>query len=268
MEGDFLFGTTVLQFDSENRSVKIYDINILSNSRNTRLKHNIPNIYDITDIGDIKSFIKGKRLIAIYEGEEVYIRFLKLPHVRKGAIDNLINHELNFIFKNIDDISYTYEILRRTKKEMELMVFCINTDKNRMLEKYFNRNIIRGVFLIQSFFISYIFSQIENDTFICTFIYGSHLYIAGCLKGKTFFNNIIRNFDGNLITFTGKLQIAQDKFSQTEIKYTETRCITIYFLNFDYKSVFEETSKKYNCISLGKIDEKDLISSLLPRRTL
>ncbi len=79
--------------------------------------------------------MEKRKLYLILEGERVYAKFITLPRINsRNKINELIRNELIYEFNNIDNILYSYDILRKNKTSMEGIIFCINIGNNKILK--------------------------------------------------------------------------------------------------------------------------------------
>lgn len=108
---------------------KLYESKSLTNYNLDALNYRI-------DKEKLKIDLKKKRLYLLIEGEELFIRMMTIPKVSKDKIYSMIKSELEYYFKSIKEIVFTYTITGINNKNIELLVFCINADKLSLLKNF------------------------------------------------------------------------------------------------------------------------------------
>jgi hypothetical protein len=147
---------------------------------------------DIPNIEDFKIDIKNKNLYVLVEGEAVYIKKVVLPVVKKYLIYDMIKSELRYYYKNINNIAFTYKLIKKDKFNMEILVFCIKGNSLDILENSITNNIhLKKVNLIQFCFKNYYASKINVKNYIFIFYYKCDLYFLICCDNEIVANNII-----------------------------------------------------------------------------
>jgi hypothetical protein len=203
---------------------------------------------NIVSIKGIKVNLKNRNLVILAHGEEVYVMLMKLPRVNRTNIFKIIREELKNKFKRTDDIMFSYDIIRRCKYNLEVMVFCMNYRNGKVIEECHNAGFhIAGIVPIQFYIWENYKDKIKSENYIFVLMRNEVLYFIACHKCKMIFNNVFKNIKKD--DFFDILEQFQMKLSilMTDFKFTY-----IYFVGFPYKDTIEEVSKQYICKDFGK----------------
>lgn len=203
----------------------------------------------IEDFEKIKVDLKNKNLFVLVHGEEIYVKIMTLPKLKNRKLYNLIREELKNRFKNIDNIMFSYEILKDNGYNLEVIVFCMNWDKVNMLKSYNDSSInIEGIVPIQFYILEKYKNKIKEENYVVILILEEIVYFIACHKQKVIFNNVFKN--SNRESFF-------DYFDQFKLKLgilvPNISFQTIMFINFPYKDLIENISHEYKCEDLGNI---------------
>jgi hypothetical protein len=215
---------------------------------------------DIQSTDKIKEELNQHDIYMIYEGEEFYIKYIKLPKVKHYYVDTIIKNELTYIFKDITTFTYTYEAFRKDRKYIDILVFCINSEKNIVFNSIEQSCRVKGIFLIQLSYFQYI-RKIANCTkSIIILEYNNILYFLSVFNDKIVANTIIKNFGGDYEDFIAKFQyiFARTEEMETELRFFKSG-LNIYFSNFKYEDIIGAMSNNYVCRNLGNIDFEKLL---------
>ncbi|MFL0196882.1 hypothetical protein ACJDU8_15130 [Clostridium sp. WILCCON 0269] len=199
---------------------------------------------------DIKVNLKNKKLCILVHGEEIYVTYMNLPKIKKENLYGVIKYELKSRFKNMDNIMFSYEILKHNRHNLEVIVFCMNWSNIDIAKICSDRGAsIKGIVPIQFYIWSNYKDKLGSENYIFTLIVDNILYLMACGEGKVIFNNVFKNifkedFLENLEQFQFKLNILVPN-----IKFS-----TIAFVDFLYKDIIETLSKKYICKDFGKFN--------------
>ncbi|WP_333860390.1 hypothetical protein [Clostridium sp.] len=202
---------------------------------------------------DIKVNLKNKRVCILAHGEEIYITYMDLPKMKRESLNEVVRNELKSRFKNMDNIMFYYEIAKRSKHSLGLIVYCMNWS-NMNLAKVCNDKggNIRGIMPVQFYIWSNYKNKLGKENYIFTLIKDNTLYLMACEGNKVVFNNVFKNiiikeeFLGVLEQFKFKLNILIPKI----------RFSTIVFVDFLYKDIIEDLCKNYVCKDLGNFSIK------------
>jgi hypothetical protein len=206
-------------------------------------------VFNWEDMRNIDKVISKNKVCFIYEGEEFYIKSLKLPVVGAGVMENMIRNELNHLFRNMDCLTYAYDIYKRNKREIELLVYCINSDKNKRLKALGENANIKAVFLIQLCILKTIQRKVVRESFAVVIMYNNTLYILACSGKKVLANAVLKNYSGSTTDAIDKLEYVQNRFR--DIEKNKSALSAVYFVNFKYKDIIKELSELYPCNDLG-----------------
>lgn len=199
------------------------------------------------DIDNMKIDFKNKNLFIIVDGEEIYVKLMTFPKVKKEKLHKIIKGELEYKFKNIENIMFTYQVVKDNGSSLDLIVFCLNWDKSDLIRVCTERGgKVKGIFPMQFCIFNYYKNRIEEKNYIFTFIHENILYFLACVDKKIISNSVVKtfvkdNFIEELKKFQAKISISKkcDQFSR------------IFFLNFPYKALIKDAEKLYSCIDLG-----------------
>ncbi|MCB2359290.1 hypothetical protein [Clostridium estertheticum] len=189
--------------------------------------------------------IKNKNLYVLVEGENVYIRLVTLPIVRKYLIHDMIKNELRYYYKDIDQISFTYKLIKEDKINMEILVFCLKGNNLDMLEDSINNVTFKKVNLIQFCFKNFYANKIHVKNYIMVFYYNSNLYYLICNNNEIVANNSV-----------SVKEVALSKFSESMNEFLEQyndyakSCEKIYYSNISQLDI-ESDIKKFEYLQLS-----------------
>ena len=234
--------------------------NLFNGKVNIEKKEVIHNIDDFINFSDT---LKINNFYIIYEGEEFYIKFSKLPKVRKEKLDALVANELLLIFKNIEELAYSYRIINMHKGYFDVMIACIKTDKFNLfnsLKKSKNYKKVKGVFLIQLYYLKVLKQIINKNKSIIILNFNTIIYIVTCYNEILLCNTIIRGYEKNedeLLKRLNDVIIRAEEFGK-ELENCDL-VKNIYFINITWNNIKQKLKAKYNCEDLGFIDIEDII---------
>ncbi|KYH29803.1 MULTISPECIES: hypothetical protein [Clostridium] len=201
---------------------------------------------------------KNRNVYIIIEGEEIYIKYLKLPNIKnKHSLNSIIKNELIFMYgKKSENIFYTYTILNEENNELEVLVFCIYCDKLSCLEKCINDNRVKKINLIQFCFLNYFEKRIEEKDYVFLFRFNNSLYILGVMKKRMIANRIINEVDCNYDLIVDGLDYVLHKLDQYNGKVSK-----IYSANFNDKEFIDYINNlmKYKYVDLGSLSSNKMI---------
>ncbi|BAH06160.1 hypothetical protein [Clostridium kluyveri] len=224
---------------------KIFFINLFNRSKKRIIFSN--------KLQDIKVNLKNKRLCILVHGEEIYITYMDLPKMKRESLNRVVRNELKSRFKNMDNIMFSYEIVKHSKHSLGLIVFCMNWSNMNIAKVCDDKGgNIRGIMPIQFYIWSTYKDKLGKGNYIFTLIKEDTLYLMACEDDKVVFNNVFKNiiikeeFLGILEEFKFKLNILIPK-----IKFS-----TIVFVDFLYKDIIKALYKNYTCKDLGSFSIK------------
>ncbi|AWI03771.1 hypothetical protein [Clostridium drakei] len=202
-------------------------------------------------IDDIKIDFHSRNIFIIVQGEQIYVKLIQIPKVSKRKLNSIIKTELRYHFKSIDidNIMFTYDVFKDNGKSLEIIVFCLNWDKDNIIEKCVEKGAnVKGVYPIQFCILNNYKKIIKEHEYILAFLYDNKLYLLACIDGKIFANSVVQD-------------VHIDNFEQIMDKFKEKCRITgvignlknIFLLNLPYQDIVKTLYKKYNCNDLGTI---------------
>lgn len=203
------------------------------------------------NIDDIKIDFHSRNVFIIVQGEQIYVKLIEIPKVNKRKLNSIIKAELKYHFKNIDidSIMFTYDVFKDNGKSLEIIVFCLNWDKDNIIEKCVEKGAnIKGVYPIQFCILNNYKKLIKEREYILTFLYDNKLYFLACIDGKILANSVIQDFDKD------NFEEIMDKFKEKcEVTGVIRNLKNVFLLNLPYQDIVQTLSKKYNCNDLGTI---------------
>lgn len=219
---------------------------------------NPPNEPLLKDMTNLSVNLKNKNIYIIIEGEEVYIKYLKLPNVNsKHKVNSIIKNELIFLYgKKSEDIFYTYTVLKDKDKELGVLVFCLYCSKLSNLEQFINNNKIKRINLIQFCFLSCFQSCINDKDYLFMFEYNKILYILGIFEGRLIANKILDITEGIEHLFMDGLKYILDKMESYNAE--PKRIYSVNLKNEDFIKSINELNR-YSYIDLGNLNNDEVI---------
>lgn len=204
------------------------------------------------DLKDIKVDLKNRSLFLVIHGEEVYVKYMTLPKVKKEKIYFLIKSELEYRFKRIDNIMFTYEVFKDNGISLDVIVFCLNWNKPDLLKECVDKGgEIKGIYPVQFHVLNKYKNKIMEKEYIFVFFMEKNLYFLGCCNDKVIGNTLCKNYDRK------KFMAELEKFQIKCCGISNFRNFSsIFFLNFPDKALIETLSEEYHCIDLGDIDKE------------
>lgn len=199
---------------------------------------------DAPNIKDFHINIKNKNLYVLVEGETVYIRLITLPVVKKHLVNDMIKNELRYYYKDIDHISFTYKLIKESKFNMEILVFCLKGNKLDVLENSINNVTLKKVNLIQFCFKNFYASKINVKNYIMVFYYNLNLYYLICNNNEIVANNSISLKEVALSKFSNSM----NKFLEQYNDYAKS-CEKIYYSNISQLDI-ESDIKEFKYLEL------------------
>ena len=232
---------------------------------NKALKIACTNTYDrdITNIKDFEIDIRDKNLYILVEGESVYIKIITLPLVKKHLINDLIKNELRYYYKDIDNIAFTYKLIKKNKSNMEILVYCLKGDNLAILEKCVDNNInLKTVNIIQFCLKDYYGSRIVEKNYILIFNYNFNLYFLICQSDEIVSNAITSVKE--LVPL--KFSFVVEEFLEQYSDYAKL-CNKIYFANIGELNLniieFKKLTLPY--LILDDIKHEELIKYIIKK---
>lgn len=197
--------------------------------------------------------MKNKNLYIIVHGEEVYIKLIKLPKIGKDKLYLMIRQELIYIFKSIDNIVFNYDVYRDNGANLEVMVFCLNWNKNNLLKRCINSGAkLKGIFPVQFYMLYILKNKIKSNNYIVIFSYKYVVYFVKCKDSKVIASSMIRNFSIDKF----RQQLSEFILKSDYIEQIDKP--DIFFVNFPYEDLIKEFSYTYKCKDLKEFNPFEL----------
>ncbi|MDF2504040.1 hypothetical protein [Clostridium sp.] len=194
--------------------------------------------------------------IIIIEGEEIYIKYITVPRVKKNELEKIVKNELGFYYRTDEDIIFSYSILKKNKINMDLAVFYINGNSLNNVDLK-NINNIKYIYLIQFCYAKYVKNISSLNKYIITFIYKQNLYFIFCENGLIKYNYIFRNFQEGNVEFENCLNYFIDLN-----KDIADNLEMIYALGFA-KETIKDINTSYCVKDLGNIEQNKLFKTVI-----
>lgn len=216
-------------------------------------KNSIFNIFNkneinknVTSIEDIKVELKNRNLIILVHGKEIYVVYMELPRMNRKSLYRAIKEELKNKFKEMDNIMFSYEIIRYNKHSVEAAVFCMKWHNMKLLEKCNGLGArVKGIVPIQFYMWYCCRTKIKSENHMFILVEDDNFYFIAGHKDKIVFNNVFKNM---------KKQDFLDMFEQFRVKLSilipNFKFAHIYFLDFPYKDIIEKLAETYVCKEL------------------
>ncbi|EDU36920.1 hypothetical protein CLOSPO_03089 [Clostridium sporogenes ATCC 15579] len=226
----------LLEMDKSNVCLK--DMRFNSLKEKSLIENNIIKIVNM----------ERRKLYLILEGERVYAKFITLPRINnKNKINEIIKNELIYEFSDIDNILYSYDILKKNKTNMESIIFCINIGNNKILKKCMAQcENIAGIYSIQFSVLNLYREYIKEKNYIFLFKHKKYTYIILYLENNLIYSNFI--YEGEKEDH--KIERVLKKAEELNINLN-----TIYGINIEESSI-KDKLKEYNFVPLQKFREK------------
>ncbi|HEY8892488.1 MAG TPA: hypothetical protein VIM70_19820 [Clostridium sp.] len=214
---------------------------------------------DNENIKDFQVDIKNKNLYVLVEGETVYIKLVTLPIVKKYLINDMIKNELRYYYKDIDNIVFTYKLIKKDEFNMQILVFCLKGNNLDILENSINNNInLKKVNLIQFCFKNYYSSKINVKKYILVFYYNYNLYFLICHDEEIVANHIASIKELSMLKFS---QIMDDFLEQYNAN--AKLCEKIYYTNVKELNIDKFEYLGLSCQILDELKREELLKYII-----
>lgn len=206
-------------------------------------------------------FLHSKSNINIYrrniyifiEQEKIYVKFLSVPRIPNKNLYYIIKKELDYIFGNVKNLIFSYEILKIKETNIDLIVYYSDCKKTNIINKYYKNKNKVNIGMIQFEFVnSFNILKRENNYILCV-LYKEDLYIMGIVNSKMYSNSIIKNFKESVENLKKELEF----FIKTHFDYMDI-LEKIYVANFKQKFKFQYEG--INSENIGELSENFFIS--------
>lgn len=229
-----------------------FNLNYIKNKERSK------NFKEFDDLLEDKK-IKSKKLYVLIEGEEVYIKELIIPKVKGKKINKILNNELLYEFNSLEDILYCYKIKNKNKRNMNILMFCVNIYDKLYVKKILNNKFnVKGIYLVQFVILNYYMKYIKENKFKFLLKYKDYIYFIVCDKDKIIYNSVIKEDERKNILI--KKELLKEEFKM----YNKIYCVfcDTNFLK-DVLDEFEVVYLKKSDKDLKKIYKKIIRSKVI-----
>lgn len=134
--------------------------------------------------------LKNRRVNILIEGEELFIKFITIPKVKKRHIDSIVRNEV--LLRYGEDVMFNYNILEVQEKMYKIALYCFHEDKYNLLRD--NRIIYSKkltVEFLQNYIIKYYAKNIKEEKYKMIFSHKNYMYFIKINEGKLVFNKVM-----------------------------------------------------------------------------
>lgn len=213
--------------------------------------------YNFDIMSNTQINISCKKICILIEHEEVDIKRFTFPVTKEEILQELIKNELSYYYKKIDDIVFKFMINRRIQDNLEIIVFCLNTCKIRLAEKFINNTLINRVCLIQFALLKYYKKKLKSENYIFMFQYNDCIYFLCCVKNILIYNSLIKINES-----MEELNNALYNFIEKSRIYTDASISKIYCGNLNTSDFSPEFKKEFSLEDLGPVNEKKFLINM------
>lgn len=208
--------------ENDTKAVKI--------KRNIFNKFTVQEEYSFDKIFSIN--LKNKNINVLVEGEELFIKVITIPKVKKNQIPSLVKNEVTLRYG--DKVMFKYSILEEKDNMLKIILYCFHEKKYTLLNDkriWYSKNL--KVEFLQNYVLKYYSKYLQEEKYKMIFQYKNFIYFIKVNKGNLLFNRVIK------ITNTEKINKLLDEF------INDTK--TIYHFN---SNNIEKLTKGKNVVEL------------------
>ncbi|GAA0115922.1 hypothetical protein [Clostridium senegalense] len=208
--------------ENDTKAVKI--------KRNIFNKFTVQEEYSFDKIFSIN--LKNKNINVLVEGEELFIKVITIPKVKKNQIPSLVKNEVTLRYG--DKVMFKYSILEEKDNMLKIILYCFHEKKYTLLNDKrigYSKNL--KVEFLQNYVLKYYSKYLQEEKYKMIFQYKNFIYFIKVNKGNLLFNRVIK------ITNTEKINKLLDEF------INDTK--TIYHFN---SNNIEKLTKGKNVVEL------------------
>ncbi|MDP4143156.1 MAG: hypothetical protein Q8936_01560 [Bacillota bacterium] len=229
---------SILQISSQNIKMLGFSKSVIKNKR-VRINKKT---YFLNSPELLKSDLKRKDLYIVLEQENIYTKNITIPQISRNLIYDLLEYELINSFNSIENIIYSYKVIKEDEENIEILIYYCSSDSLKFLRSMSSAN-IKHVSLIQFCAATYFSSRITDKKYILTIYFNKYMYLLYICEEKLLANKVIRtlekeNYDVSKI------------YNQLNFEEGE---LNVYFASLDEDYSIDSTEDNYNYISLGKV---------------
>lgn len=140
-------------------------------------------------IGNMQVNLKTKKVYVVIEGEEIYIKYFKFPKVNDNKLYELINNELNYLYRN-EKFIFNYKKIKQSSKNVEVAVFYLRAENLDSIHKVMRGQELKAVRLIQICFFNYYKKVINEKEYFMFFKYGKSGYMIFVRNNSIYANEV------------------------------------------------------------------------------
>jgi len=133
--------------------------------------------------------LKTKKVYVVIEGEEIYIKYFKFPIVNENKLYELINNELNYLYRN-EKFIFNYKKIKQTSRDIEVAVFYLRAENLDSINKLLRRQELKAVRLIQICFFNYYKNLINEKDYFIFFKYADSGYMIFVRNNSIYANEV------------------------------------------------------------------------------
>ncbi|WP_234120050.1 hypothetical protein [Clostridium hydrogenum] len=185
-------------YSLDNNDIREYRLNLLNKVKD-EFNEKISD-FNLKKMKNVNKYfsLTSKKAYIVLEGEEIYIKYLKIPKVSDEKLYALINSELSYLYSNEKRILFNYKKLRELDKFVEVIVFYLREDNLNFINKLVETQNLKAVRIIQICFLKYYSKCIKEHNYLICFNYNSNLYILFIKNKNIFANGIYSNKNNNI----------------------------------------------------------------------
>ncbi|GAA0125292.1 MULTISPECIES: hypothetical protein [Clostridium] len=191
--------------------------------------------------------LKNKNINVLVEGEELFIKVISIPKVKKNQISSLVKNEVTLRYG--DKVMFKYSVLEEKDNIFKIILYCFHEKKYSLLNDKrigYSRNL--KVEFLQNYVLKYYSKYIQEEKYKMIFQYKNFIYFIKVNKENLLFNKVMK------ITDTEKINKLLDEF----IKDNKT----IYHFN---SNNIEKLTKGKNVVELLPLTVDQVIKFAIAR---
>lgn len=200
-----------------------------------------------------------RSITVVLKGEEIYYKELNLPGNSYKYIENIVENELLYCFKNIDNILYDFIVKEKNKNSVSILLYYVNIEKSEFFMSFYKdyKNInsrLKGISLVQFQIVKHFGAKIKHNNYILIYVEMQKIYFILIVDQNITINSTMEynqrndNLNDLYCAFLGK---CSDRF----ISIIEA----VYLINFTEASFKELKVEQLATINLGSFTNKELL---------
>lgn len=199
--------------------------------------------------------IKNKKLVIIFETQDVLIKEITFPKVNKSLEYNVINNEIAYEIGKSDDIIFDYNVYRYSDKETDAIVYCLRYYSDKIIRNLSKNNLIVAMYNLPMLILSYI--KVSIQEYLVFYKSSNRIYIMACFNDHLVCFHGFGYFNKNDLNKNFMLFISE--FLDEKYK----KCLkTVYFINFDISEIIEAQKEGCRYYDIGKISADEIINKM------